>query len=351
MGFWEEHAIKWDCVLTKESAVTIQRAKIEFAPNQKYAHFGQIELLCNRNTTIETINDKSISRKILPQIWNFISSIGAIKTKKDGDMIDVIGVVVGIGTIKSVNTKKGKSVAKKTVTIMDKTAKVNVYLWDGNATVPIEMKKIIAIKKGKVNSYSGSALNVVGFVELQPKHTAKDELQQWINEKNKTLLQITIKIKNLTNAKAEDIDWTAIDVQPLSNIVHDQQMYRYEQVLPKKENLKTKAKIKAIDGQLWFFKNSRYNYRIKITIQGDDNKWIQCTAWEKVGLKLFNSLTADQVREMQRTKPDEFAQVMNNLISLKQEYIFYIQMKENAYWKPKRLEYTMVDFQKTLKNN
>ena len=345
MTFWEEDAIKYDSTLQKNDVISIEKAKIQNPKNPKYAFYGDIELVCQRDTSIKI--EKDTESIFMSQIWDFIESIKEIKSINGGDYIDICGVAINISDTQIVQTKRGPNIARRTLDLVDESAKIRVTLWKNDAQIEIKEKQVIAIKKAKVDSYLGRGLNVSGYLETKPQHTQTDELRDWIKQHdNKTFAQILDKIKSLTDNINDPIDWTTVKFTTINQVKHKQQIYRQKQVLPEETRFEIKAFIKAIDNNLWFHKKDQLNWKLKMTLEDEQQKWLKITAWEKVALKLFNDMSASEAQKMQETKTEEFAKMMNDLITSKQQYTFSIQMKENAYFTPKRLDFTVLKIEK-----
>lgn len=75
--------------------------------------------------------------------------------------VDVIGVILEVGSVNSINMKDGKSRDKRTITIGDESnICLNVTLW-GTVTEahPFRTGQVIALKSCRVSDYNGKSLN------------------------------------------------------------------------------------------------------------------------------------------------------------------------------------------------
>ncbi len=106
MAFWEENAIKFNAMLKKGGLYWIENFKLYQQERKQYAVWSDIELICDKSTTIQPIEN-----------------IQDIKSLPKGTFIDVSTVVLNVAPIEEIKTKR-KNIMKKTIQLFDKPGKM-----------------------------------------------------------------------------------------------------------------------------------------------------------------------------------------------------------------------------------
>ena len=336
MTFWEADAMKYNSTLQKRQLYRIENAKIQ--KKMQYAYFNDYELICTKDTKfikIETVTKGFI----LNQIWNFVESISEINTQERHSLIDVAGFITNVSEPEEISTRRGSNICKITFELVDQSAKIACTLWGEEAKAKFQQHQLIAIKSAQVNYYMNRTLDIRGYIEMKPKHDHIDDLKKWKEESNK-FTEVIQKIQTITDPTVIEskYDWDKIETKHIATIIKQAQRFKETQVFPQKQHYKVQAAIKNIDGKMWFEKNNRKNWCLKLTLT-QTGKWMKAIAFEKPSTALFYNLTADEAAKMQQQKPEQFIAKMEKLMDEEKEYIFCMYIKENNYFETSRLDH------------
>ena len=124
---------------------------------------------------------------------NEFIKLNQLKLKKEGVLLNVIGVVVSVDEIREITPKFKSPINLKNFYICDQTSEVKVSLWGKQAEhFCIKKGDIYMLNKVKLVNYNGS----LGVSVLLESHITKieenfdideaDELKKWWLEKTKT---------------------------------------------------------------------------------------------------------------------------------------------------------------------
>jgi replication factor A1 len=88
--------------------------------------------------------------------------IAKLEKYQEGQTVDIVGVVKSFTEPASLTSKQGREMTKQTLTLVDKTAEVNLTLWGEQTctdTAKFSNNPILCIKGAKVSHYGGRSLN------------------------------------------------------------------------------------------------------------------------------------------------------------------------------------------------
>ncbi|XP_028417884.1 replication protein A 70 kDa DNA-binding subunit-like [Dendronephthya gigantea] len=118
------------------------------------------ELTFNNDTTVELCQENNS----IPTLqFNFVE-IAKIQDVQPENLIDIVAVCSNIAEVKEVNTRAGKQVSKRDLTLMDSTASVTCTLWGKEAEnfeKYVGSNPIIAMKGVKVSDFGGRTLSTL----------------------------------------------------------------------------------------------------------------------------------------------------------------------------------------------
>ena len=135
--------------------------------NKKYSSIkNDYELTFNHDTTVELCTEKDD----LPTLQFDFCEIANIERVDPEDLVDLIGVCTGIADVSEITTRIGKSVLKRDISLLDRTAVVSCTLWGKDAENFQQYKgssPIVAIKGAKVSDYGGRSLSLLTSSVMQ----------------------------------------------------------------------------------------------------------------------------------------------------------------------------------------
>ena len=155
---------------------------------------GQVKLANKRFTSIKndyciTFDDATVveacseDRTIKADGYTF-TSLESIEAMVGSQTIDVIGVILDLGSTGSINLKDGSTRDKRSLTIGDETnVSIGLTLW-GEACEAHRygVGQIIAFKACRISEYNGKSLNASwspSDIVLNVKHPRALELAKW----------------------------------------------------------------------------------------------------------------------------------------------------------------------------
>jgi replication factor A1 len=172
-------------MLEEGKVFTFSKGVIKFA-NKKFTSLKHdYEITLNPDAIIYAADDATDIAKMKYQFVP-ISSIGDIP--KD-NMVDVVGLVMSSGELTTIVTKADVQLSKRTLTIVDTTARaIELTLWGNTAETysqaPGATPPIVAIKGVRVSDYGGRSLSAVSSSSLAFDPTDVEEvtaLRDWFN--------------------------------------------------------------------------------------------------------------------------------------------------------------------------
>ncbi|CAL1705705.1 unnamed protein product [Somion occarium] len=157
----------------------ISKAKVQLAKKQFTTVSNEYELGFERHTEVEECRDT----QSLPTIrYNFVPLSGLQDLVKDA-ICDVIGVVKEVGELGSINSKFGKTVTKRELTLVDKSNfSVRLTLWGKQAEQYSEMNEpVVAFKGVKVGDFGGRSLSMFSssMMTINPDIPEAHALRGW----------------------------------------------------------------------------------------------------------------------------------------------------------------------------
>ncbi len=89
----------------------------------------------------------------------------------------------------------------------------------------------------------------------------------------------------------------------IGQINHEEQLYMDTQILPSYQEIKVYASIKHIGGRMWFYKNGRYNWCLKLSLTNKNtatntsSHWLKATSFEKAASIIMFGSSADDAQK------------------------------------------------------
>lgn len=180
---FNEAAENFDSMLSGEGVYTFANGMVKLAnkrftaiPNDHCLTFGKDSIVqqCAEDDEIESV---SFTFTGLNQIEDILQS----KT------VDVIGVILDVGPVSSINMRDGKVRNKRLLTIGDEShVCIGVTLWGSVADAhSYSTGQVIAFKSCRVSDYNGKSLNASSYADeihvgSKVKHERATELEAWV---------------------------------------------------------------------------------------------------------------------------------------------------------------------------
>ena len=210
--FWNDDAVKWNDLLVEGSVYTFCKGQVKSADKRWNKTGHKFEISFSKETEIvEQMEDGSIAKESFE-----FKKISEVDNLHKGDLVDVLGVVIGATDISTIVVKSsGKQKSKREVTLMDdSSASITVTLWENKVNIVdesrlqqvisghVELPIVLACKQLAVDEYNGRRLSL-GFeakVIVDPDLPEAGALRQWfVNE------GITSNPTNLSAAGKTDL--------------------------------------------------------------------------------------------------------------------------------------------------
>ena len=340
--FWEEQALNWHRRLKVGQLYNFQKATIKSEQNAKYAFYGNCYFQCNVNTVF--VKEENSEQIILNQIWEPIEQIKDIEGMNEDEMIDVFGFITDLEEIKTVNRRGKSAVDKQTFTLADKSAKISVTAWSQTIEAEIKKGQMIGIKKAKISKWNARSLDVCGHIELKPQHDLVDELKEWQQREEKSVYALLKDVRNISDPNIKGakkkFNFESAPIKSIPWISYKALSFRQTQQLPAEKCFKVEAKVKNVDGTMFFEKENQTFWRLKLTLCNDDGKWFKATAFEMPAKVLMEGLEAEKGKQMCEEQPKEFSKIIDKLLN-NQKYMFGVHVKENTFFNPARLDFVI----------
>ncbi|CAN0355303.1 unnamed protein product [Pylaiella littoralis] len=179
--FFKEDADKWFDVLQEGQVYSFSGGRIKVA-NKRYSSLNsEYEITFDSSCQINQINDDS---RISSMTYSFVK-LNEMEGMEPNKILDTIAVVKSFEDFAVINTKAGKELEKRNLTLVDDTcteitltlwgeaAKANGDRWEGNP--------VIAFKGLKLSDYNGRSLGSLNSSSLvnDPDVPEAAELQTW----------------------------------------------------------------------------------------------------------------------------------------------------------------------------
>ena len=206
----------------------------------------------------------------------------------------------------------------------------------------MELFAVVAIKRAKVTLFGGKSLTVSGYLEPNPQHTNVDALVNWKEEYKQSLNDVLNDLPTLTNSNAPTPthDYKHIGFTEIGEVSKIIERFRATKQMPKDNIVKIKGKIVDVHGSMFFEKNNRINWALKLDICAieDEDVWIKAVAFEKPSLVIMRGMTAQEASTMQMEKTDDFVALIEEIKTNGKVYAFCIYFKENEFNNVKKLD-------------
>ena len=350
INFWESQAVLHFGKFKKEELYQFSNLKVYEPTNPAFAIYGSIELNFQNHTKFVKINEtKSF---ILPQYWRFIDGIQDIVQKSENEKIDVVGMVFDVGDEHEVTVGRDQKRRKTTVKsfkLIDQTGKVTVSCWGDKSKIQLQQYQIIAIKKARVTNYGGKTLTVLGHIEKKPKHVKVTEINLWKQSQNAALEQLIKATKSVTDESKMNVkhDYSNAKVTTVSEALDVRDAYHFTTALPEETFFIVPAKIKKINNNMFFQKEKKFHWRLKIQISDplEQENQIWATAFQTAATKIMNNLSPQAAIKMQEQDNERFTNLITSKFNA-EIYNFHLYCKENEWNEIKRLDFIIEDVEK-----
>ncbi|EFJ06847.1 hypothetical protein SELMODRAFT_430315 [Selaginella moellendorffii] len=157
--------------------------------NQAYTPFEVTwEIQANKGMVFTALDEDAT----FPRIVLAKTSILSACQKERDSFVDVVGIVIWIGTITVTSRDSGTFVKKRTLCLGDDSGhSVDLCLWDLKAEeegsyiqerIDSGVQPIICVKGGKVSDYNGKSLSAIGVstILIEPEMEAVADLREWM---------------------------------------------------------------------------------------------------------------------------------------------------------------------------
>ncbi|CAM9551130.1 unnamed protein product [Chrysoparadoxa australica] len=186
--FFKEAVDKFNPMLEIGQVYTFSGGKIKIA-NKQFSNIScDYEITFDTNSEILAVAD---DQEIKSMSFEFVK-IGDIDNSEPNSIIDVIGVVVSVGDVSIIQTKAGKEVEKRNITLADDTnCQISMTLWNQTATQNPEQweaNPIVGFKGCKVSDFGGRSLSSLNSttVVVNPDVNEGRAMQQWWQQQGST---------------------------------------------------------------------------------------------------------------------------------------------------------------------
>ncbi|EFJ21165.1 hypothetical protein SELMODRAFT_417572 [Selaginella moellendorffii] len=191
--------------------------------NQAYTPFEATwEIQANKGMEFTALDEDAM----FPRIVLAKTSILSACQKERDSFVDVVGIVIWIGTITVTSRDSGTFVKKRTLCLGDDSGhSVDLCLWDLKAEeegsyiqerIDSGVQPIICVKGGKVSDYNGKSLSAIGvstiLIELEMEAVA--DLREWM-----TLYYNVTNFIHLSTSSSRQIVSCTTTLSEISNIV------------------------------------------------------------------------------------------------------------------------------------
>lgn len=334
-------------IIEKNKFYEISDATVKMA-NRQY------DKTSHQYTIVTTLNTKIIPLQgydpdeIPPPAFNFIK-INQIKTIKPKNYVDIIGTVVDIQPISYIiSNKDGQKILKRTITVADETAAIQMTLWKKDAENYNDKNlknNIVAFRRCKVSSWMGRSIASIDEIQINPNRCIKEKLHlnNWLqshkgNAENLQTNQLTenapVELHNtprLTFAEIEQLNlgspainnsnkkkdyFTVIaTITAIATSPDRKPWYKANPDLNCKEG--KNAKVVETEEGLYYCEKNKTRYKTYIPryilrFRASDftgSLWL--TAFDEVGQKILN-MNAKDAEELSEKSPTNYNQLFKS---------------------------------------
>lgn len=148
--------------------------------NPKFSSLrNQYEVNFDEKTLVRALDeDHSIFQAVFTPV-----GIAALDEVEKDRSVDVIAVITSLGATTTINSKAGKELTKRDVTLADHTAgSIMLTLWGDKTETPgLDAGVVIAVKGARVGDYNGRTLStsMSSLIEVNPDHPYAHEVRGW----------------------------------------------------------------------------------------------------------------------------------------------------------------------------
>ena len=170
---------------------TISKGSVKQANNIYNKLNSKMEITLDHSSILKCCNDELAGGTVQ---YNF-KTINDIANISNNTLIDIIGIVVYVGDICTVQRKDASKVDRRTIRLMDfSLASIDVNLWgltcvkDGDPIKTLKATKqhvVIAIRNGRVSEFKGKVINttIATILTIEPSILEADALRSMMEGK------------------------------------------------------------------------------------------------------------------------------------------------------------------------
>lgn len=119
-----------------------------------------------------------------------------------GNSIDILGIIMKVGQLSSINTRDGLQKEKREITVCDDSEyAISVTLWGEMANMEIQEDILFAMKNTRVGEWNGRSLNgsnsINDFYMNRIDHPNAEKVMKWYRQMSPEDLQL--RLKNLSS--------------------------------------------------------------------------------------------------------------------------------------------------------
>jgi len=180
---FNEAADKFFPVIEKDCVYLISRGQVRLA-RKGFSHItNDYSITLNADSEVVQVHDAQ--SEIMGTKYKFVE-IANIEQIEPRQFVDVIGVVVDVGAMTTIMSQKTqREMKRRNLKLADRTAKIDVTLWNQDAEDFDESKlqhnAIVAFKGCKVSDFGGRSLSASGLIAINPDRPEATQLLQWLN--------------------------------------------------------------------------------------------------------------------------------------------------------------------------
>eukprot|EP01091_Cochliopodium_minus_P009173 TRINITY_DN2198_c2_g1_i1.p1 TRINITY_DN2198_c2_g1~~TRINITY_DN2198_c2_g1_i1.p1 ORF type:complete len:579 (-),score=184.44 TRINITY_DN2198_c2_g1_i1:454-2190(-) len=166
-------------LLIPKKVYYVSKGSVKFA-NKKFNSSGEYEITLDKSSIVLPCEEEE---GFAPVTYNF-KKIREIQDVLKDSVIDVLGYIVTCGNLETINTKAGKELKRKVLTLIDDTnATIELTLWSQKAEQFNSSDCVIAVNGAKVSDFNGKSISTSlgSEIEINPPIIEADELLKWYN--------------------------------------------------------------------------------------------------------------------------------------------------------------------------
>ncbi|XP_053278531.1 LOW QUALITY PROTEIN: replication protein A 70 kDa DNA-binding subunit [Pleuronectes platessa] len=335
----------------------ISKASLKIANKQYTSVKNDYEMTLNGESSLIPCEDSGD----VPMVQCEFVSIGDLESKEKDAVVDVIGVCKKVDEVTRLTTKSNKEVSKRTLDLMDMSAKlVTVTLWGEEAEkFDGSGQPVVAIKGAKVSDYGGRSLSASfsSTVMINPDIPEAYKLRGWYDKEGHA-----VDGQSLTEAKGggggnTQLEDTSSDVKT-EHLGHGDKADYYTCIATivylRKENCMYQAcptqdcNKKVVDQQNGMFRCEKCdkefpNFKYRLILSANiadygDNQWVTCFQESAEAILGQNAAYLGQLKDSNETAFDEIFQQANF-----HTFIFRSRVKLETYNDESRIKATVME--------